>query len=58
MQDKYKYLVGSEWRESKNILEVKNPYTNEIVGITFLATEKDVNDTIEAAVRAFEETRR
>ncbi len=58
MQSKYKYLVGSEWRESKDVLEVRNPYNNEIVSTTFLATEMDVNDAIQAAVHAFEETRR
>ena len=58
MQSKYKYLIGSEWRESKDVLEVKNPYNNEIVSATFLATERDVNDAIQAAVHAFEETRK
>lgn len=58
MQNKYKYLIGNDWRESKNVLEVKNPYNNEIVSDTFLATEKDVNDAIQAAGHAFEETRR
>jgi len=42
MQNKYKYLIGNEWRESKDVLEVRNPYNNEIVSNTFLATEKDV----------------
>ena len=58
MQSKYKYLIGNEWRESKDVLEVRNPYNNEIVSTTFLATERDVNDAIQAAVQAFEETRR
>ena len=38
MQSKYKYLVGSEWRESKDALAVKNPYNNEIVSTAFFAT--------------------
>ena len=58
MQNKYKYLIGNEWRDSKDVLEVRNPYNNEIVSTTFLATEKDVNDAIQAAVHAFEETRK
>src|SRR5574337_1318425 len=58
MQSKYKYLIGNEWRESKDVLEVRNPYNNEIVSTTFLATEKDVNDAIQAVVHAFEETRK
>jgi len=58
MENKYKYLIGNEWRESKDALEVRNPYNNEIVSVAFLATEKDANDAIQAAVRAFEETRK
>ena len=50
---KYKYLIGSEWRESKNMLDLRNPYNNDVVSATFLATEKDVNDAIQAAVRAY-----
>ena len=58
MQNTYKYRIGNEWRESKNILEVRNPFNNDIVGTTFLATEEDVDNAIQAAIRAFEETRK
>lgn len=58
MKDKHKYLIGKEWRESKDILEVKNPYNNTIVGTTFLASENDANDAVHAATLAFEETRK
>lgn len=55
---KYLYLIGNEWRESSNALEVRNPYNNEVVGATFLAGEKDADDAIQAAIRAFEETKK
>jgi glyceraldehyde-3-phosphate dehydrogenase (NADP+) len=58
VQNSFKYLIGNEWLESKDVLEVRNPYNNEIVSATFFATEKDVNDAVHAAVHAFEETRR
>ena len=58
MQNKYKYLIGNEWRESKSTLDVINPYNNELVGVTFLADDKDANDAIQSAVKAFEETRK
>ncbi|UJS17477.1 MAG: aldehyde dehydrogenase family protein [Candidatus Jettenia sp.] len=58
MQNTGRYLIASEWREGKNVIEIKNPYNNDMVGITFLAEENDVEDAIQAAVRAFEETRR
>ena len=58
MQSKYKFLIGNEWRESKNALDVINPYNNSIVSATFLAEENDINDAIQFAVKAFGETRK
>ncbi len=55
---KYQYLIGSEWRESSNALEVRNPYNKEVAGVTFLAEEKDADDAIQAAIRVFEETKK
>jgi len=58
MQNEFKFLIGNDWRESKNVLEVRNPYNNDIIGITYLAAEGDVNDAIQKAVFAFKETRK
>ena len=58
MQSKYKFLIGNEWRESKNALDVINPYNNSIVSTTFMADENDINDAIQSAVKAFEETKK
>lgn len=58
VKDKYKYRIGNEWRESKNVLEVRNPFNDDVIGTTFLATEEDVDDAIQAAGYAFEETRK
>lgn len=58
VKDKYKYRIGNEWRESKNALEVRNPFNDDVIGTTFLATEEDVDDAIQAAGYAFEETRK
>src|SRR3989338_9734974 len=58
MQNEFKFLIGNDWRESKNVLEVRNPYNNDIIGITYLAAEDDVNDAIQKAVFAFKETRK
>ncbi|MFO0793797.1 MAG: aldehyde dehydrogenase family protein [Candidatus Brocadiaceae bacterium] len=58
MKNTCKYLIGNEWRESKDILEVMNPYNNEIVGATFLASERDIEDAIQGALHAFGETRK
>ncbi|HHT9111466.1 MAG TPA: aldehyde dehydrogenase family protein, partial [Candidatus Brocadiaceae bacterium] len=58
MKNTCKYLIGNEWRESKDVLEVMNPYNNEIVGATFLASERDIEDAIQGTLRAFGETRK
>jgi len=58
MTEKHKYLIAGNWRESKESLEVRNPYNDEIAGTIFLATEEDVKDAVQSATRAFAETRR
>ena len=45
--------IGGEWATSDRRLEVKNPYNDEVVGTTFLASPHQLNTAIEAAERAF-----
>ena len=49
----HRLLIDGEWRESKETLEVRNPYGG-IVGATFLAAESDIEDAIQSGVRGFE----
>ncbi|NDJ75267.1 MAG: aldehyde dehydrogenase family protein [Chloroflexi bacterium] len=58
MTQQYKFLVGGEWRTSNKTLPVHFPYTGEVVGEIFLATDQDIEDAIVAAVRGFEITRK
>ena len=58
MKNICKYYIGNTRKESKSALEVRNPYNNDVVGVTFLASEDDVNDAIQSAVRAFDETKK
>jgi acyl-CoA reductase-like NAD-dependent aldehyde dehydrogenase len=58
MKEKYNFLVGGEWRESGEILEVRFPYTGEVVARVCQAGERDLDDAAEAAVRAFRITRK
>jgi acyl-CoA reductase-like NAD-dependent aldehyde dehydrogenase len=58
MKEKYNFLVGGEWRESGEILEVRFPYTGEVVARVCQAGERDLDDAAEAAVRAFRVTRK
>lgn len=58
MKNTFKYYIGNARKESKTSLEVRNPFNNDVVGVTFLADENDVDDAIQSAVRAFDETKR
>jgi acyl-CoA reductase-like NAD-dependent aldehyde dehydrogenase len=52
------YLAG-RWVESPDVLDVEDPARpGQLAGRTFLATEAQYEEAVQAAVRAFEETRR
>ena len=52
------YLAGS-WVDSPDVLEIANPARpGELAGSTYLATEAQYEQAVEAAVRAFEVTRK
>ena len=57
MQNEFKLLIGEEWRESAEKMEVRNPYNDEVVGIVHRGAAQDIDDAIEKAVEAFEVTR-
>lgn len=52
------YYVAGQWKQSGDILEVKNPYDNRLVGTTSYAGEAEVEEATQAAERAFDQTRR
>ncbi len=54
----FEFLVSGEWRTSREKIEIRSPYNSEVVGCTYLAGAKDIEDAIHAAARAFEATRR
>ncbi|KZT66782.1 ALDH-like protein [Daedalea quercina L-15889] len=48
------FIDGQEWPASSGAsFEVRNPYSNEVVGLAAAATSEDVRDAIAAASRAF-----
>ncbi len=52
------YLAG-RWVESSDILEITNPFRpEEPAGATYNATEEQYEEAVQAAIRAFEVTRR
>ncbi|MDW8061058.1 MAG: aldehyde dehydrogenase family protein, partial [Thermomicrobium sp.] len=58
MAREYPFYCAGEWRTSPNRLEIRNPYNDELVGVTYTATDQDFEDAVSAAQRAFEVTRR
>lgn len=53
----YPFLVGGQWRTRAAILEVRFPYTGEIVALVHQAEEQDLHDAAECAKKAFATTR-
>ncbi|MFQ5815726.1 MAG: aldehyde dehydrogenase family protein [Candidatus Hydrothermarchaeaceae archaeon] len=53
----YKLLVGGEWRESDEKVDVVNPYDDSVVATVSFASKEDVGEAIESAVTAFQETK-
>lgn len=48
-------LVGGEWKDSPQKIEVVYPYTGEVIGKVAQGTEEDVNRAIELAKEGFKE---
>ena len=58
MGEQYPIYVGGEWATSDRPLAVKNPYNDEAVGTTYLATADQLDGAIQAAEASFCELRR
>jgi len=58
MAREHPFLLAGEWRRSDRPLEVRSPYNGEVVGVTFVPSEEQVEEAIEGAVGGFEQTRR
>jgi acyl-CoA reductase-like NAD-dependent aldehyde dehydrogenase len=53
-----KFLVGGEWRDSPDVMEVRFPYDGSVVDSVYLARPQDLEDAISIAQRGFEITRK
>jgi glyceraldehyde-3-phosphate dehydrogenase (NADP+) len=49
----YQFYIGGKWKGSAEVLPVINPYNNDVVGQTFLASEQDIEEAIASSVAAF-----
>ncbi len=52
------FLIDGEWRTSRSVLQVLNPYDGRIAGEVCQASAEDIADAIGAATSAFAQTRR
>jgi acyl-CoA reductase-like NAD-dependent aldehyde dehydrogenase len=52
------FLVDGKWQTDGEPVEIRSPGTGQLVGTTYRASAKHVEVAIEAAVRAFEVTRK
>lgn len=57
MVKKCKFLIGGQWHTSPDMIEVKNPYDGELVGLVHKGSEKDLDLAISWACQAFEFTK-
>jgi glyceraldehyde-3-phosphate dehydrogenase (NADP+) len=54
---KHPIFVAGEWQTSDDPLAVRNPYSGDIIGVTYQASREQLEQAIVAAERAFETTR-
>lgn len=54
----YRFLVGGEWRTNPDPLEIRFPYTGDVVALVHRAGPRDLDEAAEIAAGAFEITRK
>ncbi len=54
----YKLLINGQWKESKQVREIKSPYDHAGVGKVHFAAKEQVEEALAAADNAFQKTRR
>ncbi len=54
----YPFFLAGEWQQSEDWLEVKSPYDGQVVGVTSIPTDAQVERAVEGAVSGFQLTRR
>ncbi|MBI3359203.1 MAG: aldehyde dehydrogenase family protein [Nitrospirae bacterium] len=52
-----KIFISGQWRATSERLSVLNPYNNEPIGYTYLASEENIEEAICSATEAFKEMR-
>ncbi len=57
MAKEYRILIGGEWKACDRRLEVRSPFDDSIVGVTYLAGPGELAEAVEKAHSAFGELR-
>ena len=57
MNQTYKLLIGSEWRQKETNYEIKSPFDGKSLGSMSLASKEDIDDAITSSLKAFKVTR-
>ena len=58
MENPKPFLIDGRWKKSEDLLEVRNPYDQDLVGTICRPGPSDVDEAIRASERAFERTKR
>jgi acyl-CoA reductase-like NAD-dependent aldehyde dehydrogenase len=53
MPKEYPFYCGGEWRTSTQTMEIRNPFNDDVVGVTSLASHDDLEHAITSAESAF-----
>jgi len=58
MEEKIPFIIGGKPRQSKDFLEVINPFNGECVATVYRPSAADVEDAIQSSERAFQTTKK
>ncbi len=50
----HRFLVGGDWKTAEEKLVVRNPYSGDVAGITYWASEADAEAAVQSSVRGAE----
>lgn len=53
----YKLFINGEWKESRDVREIRSPYDRTVVGKVHFASQEQVEEALAAAHSAFQKTR-
>lgn len=58
MVRQYPFIIAGKHRKSSEIVEVRFPYDNEVIAEVFQASDADLEEAVQSAVKGFEITRK